>query len=275
MDQVKCEYRKTGENDWNELFTYARTLLPDDSITYRWDLSTIGEGAYELRAVTHCSAGTYYTRTNSGYCDFSPPVVFGSPQPDDYFLDAGDEIMIEFNEEIDPATINRQNIFMLNISKILPVEIQMTYKDEKIIITPKNQSDMVEGDTMHVVVDSIMDLHGNYLTEAISWDFVVNILTVVPDETIPEIPTHFALDQNYPNPFNPETTIRFAIPQPVNVNLAVYDITGKEVVCLVSGRVSPGFFNIKFDGRNYSTGIYFYRLTAGSFVQTKKLILIK
>ena len=164
---------------------------------------------------------------------------------------------------------------MINISKKLPVDIAMVYKDEKLIITPNNQNDMVEGDTMHVVVDSLMDLHGNYLTEAITWDFVVNILTLIPEETAQEIPIHFALDQNYPNPFNPETTIRFAIPHTVTVNLVIYDITGKQIAKLVSEELAPGFYNITFNGRNYSTGIYFYRLTAGSFVQTKKLILIK
>ncbi len=105
--------------------------------------------------------------------------------------------------------------------------------------------------------------------------------------TKPEsIPTKFVLEQNYPNPFNPSTTIKYTIPGsnmshtvPVQVKLKVYDILGREVATLVNEKQNPGSYQIKFDAvaptGGLSSGMYFYRLTAGKFSQTKKMILLK
>jgi len=89
------------------------------------------------------------------------------------------------------------------------------------------------------------------------------------------IPYEFSLSQNYPNPFNPTTTIDYQISKNSMVTLKVYDILGREVVTLVNKQLTPGKYSVKFDGSNLSSGIYFYRLDAGSFVKTKKLILLK
>ncbi|MFZ5948283.1 MAG: T9SS type A sorting domain-containing protein [Stygiobacter sp.] len=109
-----------------------------------------------------------------------------------------------------------------------------------------------------------------------------------------EIPSLFELSQNYPNPFNPKTTIRYVIPSAAkeskeiassqqigtrndasNVTLKVYDVLGKEVATLVNKRQSAGNYEVKFDASNLSSGIYFYKLQAGNFIQTKKMILTK
>lgn len=89
------------------------------------------------------------------------------------------------------------------------------------------------------------------------------------------IPNEFNLNQNYPNPFNPSTTIRFAISQSGPVSLRVYDMLGREVGVLVDGPLTPGYYSARFDGRTLSSGIYFYRLVAAGFVETKKMQLIK
>ncbi len=275
FQELKFEYRAYGTETWTELFSYARALLPADSIRYVWDMSSMSEGIYELRASTYCSLGIYYTRTHAGVLDYTAPVAFGKPQPSDGFLDAGDEIMIEFTEDIDCVTANKNNIALHNLSKNIPVEIDIVCKGDQLVLAAVNDDDLIEGDTMRVTISSISDPFGNVLTDPISWEFVINIISLLPDLTEPEIPTQFALDQNYPNPFNPETNIRFAIPQASYVSLVIYDITGKEIMRPVSEKLSPGFYNITFDGRSYSSGIYFYRLKAGSFIQTKKLILVK
>ena len=85
----------------------------------------------------------------------------------------------------------------------------------------------------------------------------------------------FRLSQNYPNPFNPTTTIRYAIPQKSNITIKVYDILGKEITTLVNEEKSIGNHEVNFNGTNLSSGIYFYRMTSGSFTETKKLILFK
>lgn len=95
-----------------------------------------------------------------------------------------------------------------------------------------------------------------------------------------ELPTAYALRQNYPNPFNPSTTIRYEIPSRSSVELVVYNLLGQKVATLVNeeqeaGRYSVVWTGVNDYGVNLSSGVYFYRLHAGDFVQTKKLILLK
>lgn len=95
-----------------------------------------------------------------------------------------------------------------------------------------------------------------------------------------EIPSSFALQQNYPNPFNPSTKIKFSIPANVkretaNVKLGVYDVLGKEVATLVNEQLKPGTYEVEWDGSNYPSGVYFYKIISGDFVETKKMVLVK
>ena len=90
-----------------------------------------------------------------------------------------------------------------------------------------------------------------------------------------EIPSHFNLFQNYPNPFNPVTNLEFGIAKLGFVSLKVFDVLGKEVVTLVNEKLSPGVYESKFDGSSLSSGIYFYKLEAGDFIETKRMILIR
>jgi len=88
-------------------------------------------------------------------------------------------------------------------------------------------------------------------------------------------PKAFTLLQNYPNPFNPSTTIAYAIPQAGVVTLKIYDVLGREVSTLINEKKPAGNYTISCDARHLSSGIYFYKLQAGSFVQTKKMLLVK
>lgn len=89
------------------------------------------------------------------------------------------------------------------------------------------------------------------------------------------IPSEFSISQNYPNPFNPETKIDFSLPVDSKVNIKVYDITGKSVAELINGNYSAGTHTVNFNGSNLSSGIYFYTITAGSYIKTNKMILNK
>jgi hypothetical protein len=94
------------------------------------------------------------------------------------------------------------------------------------------------------------------------------------------LPSNFTLYQNYPNPFNPSTKIKYTIPNSVETLLAtslrVYDILGREVATLINQELSAGTYEVEFSVRNGSaSGVYFYQLRAGSFVDTKKMIVIK
>jgi photosystem II stability/assembly factor-like uncharacterized protein len=90
-----------------------------------------------------------------------------------------------------------------------------------------------------------------------------------------DIPKKFALAQNYPNPFNPMTTIRFDVPIASDVSLKIYDILGREVAVLANERKLPGHYEARWNAASYASGVYFYRLQANGFVETKKLLLMR
>jgi hypothetical protein len=89
------------------------------------------------------------------------------------------------------------------------------------------------------------------------------------------LPLVFSLSQNYPNPFNPATTIKFDIPKEVDVTLKIYDALGSEVATIVNEKMEPGYYRYEWNAAKYASGVYFYRLIAGSFISTKKLMLLK
>jgi hypothetical protein len=100
-----------------------------------------------------------------------------------------------------------------------------------------------------------------------------------------EIPSQFTLEQNYPNPFNPSTKIRYSVPQSSNVIIKVFDILGNEIETLVNEEKPAGTYEITWYAANlpsgisarggYASGIYFYTINAGSFIETKKMTLMK
>jgi len=103
--------------------------------------------------------------------------------------------------------------------------------------------------------------------------------TVTGDET-PELPAAFALHQNVPNPFNPSTLIAFDLPRAEHVRLSVFDVSGRLVATLADRMMEPGRQEIRWDGRDAtgnttSSGIYFYRLMAGDYVETRKMVLLR
>jgi PKD repeat protein len=95
----------------------------------------------------------------------------------------------------------------------------------------------------------------------------------VEDEA--SIPTRFALAPNYPNPFNPATTIAYDLPASAEVNLTVYDLYGRKVATLVQAAQGPGRYEVTFQAQDLASGVYVYRLTAGDFTQTQRMVLMK
>ena len=87
--------------------------------------------------------------------------------------------------------------------------------------------------------------------------------------------SEFALDQNYPNPFNPSTIIKYSIKEKSNVELKIFDLLGSEIATLVNEEKAPGNYDVSFDASSLSSGVYLYTIKAGSFVQTRKMLLMK
>ena len=132
----------------------------------------------------------------------------------------------------------------------------------------------VVGDKFRIRISDSADMQVFSMSEK---PFLITPFVGINNEEISEMPTKFVLSQNYPNPFNPETTISYAIPKSEHVLLKVYDQLGKEVATLVDEYKQAGTYNSQFFIRNYQlpSGVYFYRLQAGSYNEAKKMIILK
>ena len=98
---------------------------------------------------------------------------------------------------------------------------------------------------------------------------------ILPRDPLTNIPGDFMLYQNYPNPFNPSTQIKYELPLDANVKITVYDMLGKELAVLVNEQKTAGRYNVSFDASRISSGMYFYKIEAGSYTDTKKMLLVK
>ncbi len=102
-----------------------------------------------------------------------------------------------------------------------------------------------------------------------------NFTVDVKDVKEGKIPTEYSISQNYPNPFNPTTTISFGLPVKSYVSLKIFDYLGREIAIIVSEEMLAGSYSKQWNASNMSSGIYFYRLQAGTFTETKKLVLLR
>jgi hypothetical protein len=106
-------------------------------------------------------------------------------------------------------------------------------------------------------------------------DFQLGVTTAIAQPSNPAVPQGYRLEQNYPNPFNPSTLIRYQVPAAVRVTLVVFDMLGREVATLENGVHQAGTYTVTFNGSGLASGVYLYRLRAGNFVESKKLLLIR
>jgi len=100
-------------------------------------------------------------------------------------------------------------------------------------------------------------------------------VTFVEEEQIADLPTAYYLSNNFPNPFNPSTKIKYSVPQTSTVQMKVFDVLGKEIETLVNEEKPVGTYELNWNAANLPSGVYFYRLKAENFVQTRKMILLK
>lgn len=108
---------------------------------------------------------------------------------------------------------------------------------------------------------------------AVEWNGPMVAPTAVAETK--EVPRQYSLEQNYPNPFNPSTTIRYGLPAQGRVRLELFNVIGQQVATLVDANQEAGYHTVQFNGAGLPSGLYFYRITSGSFVQTMKMVLAK
>jgi photosystem II stability/assembly factor-like uncharacterized protein len=104
------------------------------------------------------------------------------------------------------------------------------------------------------------------------WTLPLSILSI---RSVSSIPPEWQLQQNYPNPFNPSTTIRYGVPMRSHVTLTVYNTLGQQVATLVQGEEEAGYHDVRFDGAGMASGVYFYRIQAGTYAETRKFLLVR
>lgn len=137
--------------------------------------------------------------------------------------------------------------------------------------TTEGHSLLMRIDTISGIITSVATLpDSTHITGFIFTDNLVGINSIST-----EIPIKYSLNQNYPNPFNPVTKIQFSLPKQENTRLIIFDILGREVSILVNEQLAPGSYEVNFDGTDYASGLYYYSIQAGSYVETKKMILVK
>ena len=157
----------------------------------------------------------------------------------------------------------------------MPIQVQYTTPLETKTVTVFNS-----------VQDEGWEISVNGQPTSVTFDpnnwILKDIIGITSTDDLSTMPISFALSQNFPNPFNPVTTIKFSIPNvetrhgaSLQVSLKIYDLLGREVETLVNEKKTPGNYEVKFDGTNFSSGTYFYTLKGGDFSETKKMMLLK
>ncbi|MCK9425441.1 MAG: T9SS type A sorting domain-containing protein [Ignavibacteriaceae bacterium] len=147
------------------------------------------------------------------------------------------------------------------------------------------------GENWHSIYDNLPDLTNGFASIGANKDYLfvsfhsgclwrrpINTITSLESDKY-EIPKNISISQNFPNPFNPSTIINYSIPKQSNVKLIIFDALGREVITLVNEEKRPGSYEVEFESaignQQLASGIYFYQLRAGEFVQTKKMILLR
>jgi len=129
-----------------------------------------------------------------------------------------------------------------------------------------------EGYVQMLAVSGVNLFAGTYSTGV--WKRPLSEFTDVTEE-VNNMPQGFTLSQNFPNPFNPSTTIKFSLPKATHVTLSIYNSLGQEVSKLISKDMNAGVYTTEWNATSFASGVYYYRIVASGFVQTKKLLLLK
>lgn len=169
--------------------------------------------------------------------------------------------------ELDQTIINNaaaENINQLKLQKAILLIHSLNQKEKGIMLLKELLTKEKKNSYLYEIASSELTM--------LSGIFQKGSLIQEAEETLP---TDYSLANNYPNPFNPSTTITFTIPQQEKVELIVYDVLGRKVAELVNQTMEAGKYNIDFNASNLSSGTYIYKITAGSFTESKKMLLVK
>ncbi len=177
FESVIFEYKHPQDITWLPGFEVPRSVLEDHPfyIVVPWDVSTISDGIYEIRAgTTDAIQANWYTHAITGRIDRSAPQVWGLPQPADGILSPGDCISVSFNENIDPMSVIPGRITVVAVGDPLVVDFDAQCYANTISIVPRIANYWIENKNLRVTVQDLTDLAGNPMMEPVQWEFFVN-----------------------------------------------------------------------------------------------------
>lgn len=173
------------------------------------------------------------------------------------------------------ANTNASPVNCQNVNIRLSTDGGNSYLYTLLTNTPNDGSEIVNLPSVNTTQGRIkVESADNIFFDISNYNFTLTNV-VSAGSNVSEIPDSYSLYQNYPNPFNPVTNLEFRIPESGFVSLKVFDILGNEVVTLINENLLPGSYKTEFDGSNFASGMYFYKLESGNFQETKRMILIK
>jgi len=267
-DDATLLWKKSLNSDGGELaFGPGRTVYINPSSGYGHRITAISDG----------DDGDP-EEGGMGFTNNQAPAAISNPNPSDGFTDHSYTSVVLSWDCSDPDGHDlKYDIYCCELiegeeAAFIPVASQIT--ENSYTLTG------LQAETQYLW--TVVATDGQAISEGPIWSFVTAIgpLAVEDDKGISNLPESYKLDQNYPNPFNPNTEIKFAIPRRSDVSIAIYNILGRKIKTLVNENLSAGFKSITWDGTNsqghsVSTGIYFYRIEADDFVESKKMLLLK
>jgi hypothetical protein len=235
-------------NDKGESWSYSANGLPAVAI---WDMKIVDD-----QVVVGTHGRGIWTVTLPELSNYEQPDVTLAPR-----LNSS----VQFGDEL---TLNASLRSVYDSTHVmLGNSVQATVFNDAIVDSTIKVLPTVGG-SQKVYLKSYVDGRA-YLSAPIQTDVTVD----VEDEST--MPQKYALSQNYPNPFNPTTTISYSIPERSSVELKIYNSIGEEIAALVNTVKEPGKYTVKWNASGLASGIYFYKITAGEFAESKKMVLLR
>lgn len=245
-------------NDGAETFNPINTGLTDLNVVALENVDISGFEIFDCvkMLVAVAQSGSYYVKDNNNvWSEFSVGLGLGYVFTDIASLNTGTNLLIDVVSETGFHRLDNNNCSFSFNSALFNIELTTAFYWLQIS-------------------GSGTGYYGTNGSGVIKQALVTSI-----EDQVTELPQQFRLEQNYPNPFNPETVINYELPVNGKVILKVYDLLGREVAELVNEEKSPGRYAIKFSassrGSNLSSGVYYYQLRAGTFIGTKKFVILK
>jgi hypothetical protein len=251
-----------------------------NSGNYQWNTMNFRDGAFELLKV--------FVKNHEGF-------IYGHDQSSYFTIDNavnGTPYVKILNEEFTTGKTFNQDTLTLNLligdSKSVPLTVRLYYSTDGGQNFSQFDSYATTTDTVNrgrlihlrplansVIAVIKAQVDDGKSTCSDQTNPFNKLITSVAAGTRGELPGRFTLEQNYPNPFNPTTNIRYGLPHNATVSLRVFNTLGQQVAELVNGDPEAGYHDVRFDGTRLASGMYFYRIQAGTYMDTKKLLLLR